>query len=74
MAIGQLFDYRRYVNAQRMAILVPSRPRSDLLDLCRTLDIDVIWPEVSAWHRASTGKPPPRATSSPASPSPANPR
>ncbi|GLW25318.1 hypothetical protein Mame01_53600 [Microbispora amethystogenes] len=54
MAIGQLFDYRRYLDVRHMAILVPSRPRSDLIDLCRSLEIDVIWPEDSTWLRTST--------------------
>ncbi|PRX52608.1 hypothetical protein B0I32_1315 [Nonomuraea fuscirosea] len=57
MAIGQLLDYRRYVDVECMALLVPSRPRVDLMDLCRSLDIDVIWPEDTIWRRASTYEP-----------------
>ncbi|MFF2845539.1 restriction endonuclease [Streptomyces sp. NPDC058001] len=45
MAIGQLFDYERYISPRpRLAILVPSRPRQDLRDLCAALSIQTIWP------------------------------
>jgi hypothetical protein len=54
MAIGQLLDYGRFLDAKRIAILVPSQPRADLVQLCETLRIDMIWPERSAWKRLST--------------------
>ncbi|MGI8336755.1 restriction endonuclease [Actinomadura scrupuli] len=53
MAIGQLLDYRRHLNAERMAVLVPSRPRPDLVELCRSLAIDIIWPVENGWKRLS---------------------
>jgi hypothetical protein len=53
MAIGQLFDYSRYLKPQRLAILVPSQPREDLLKLCGSLHIDVIWPDDDRWRRLS---------------------
>ncbi|MZE43733.1 restriction endonuclease [Streptomyces sp. SID5477] len=45
MAIGQLADYGRFLDAQHRAILVPSRPREDLLDLVTSVDQAFIWPE-----------------------------
>jgi hypothetical protein len=44
MAIGQLADYARFVNpAPRKAILVPERPRPDLVKLAKSEGIGVIW-------------------------------
>ncbi|MFI2613354.1 restriction endonuclease [Streptomyces sp. NPDC018584] len=46
MAIGQLFDYQRYIEpSPRLAVLVPTRPREDLRDLCASLAIHSIWPD-----------------------------
>ncbi|MFI6682616.1 restriction endonuclease [Streptomyces sp. NPDC050485] len=48
MAIGQLFDYRRYLEPQTdIALLLPSKPRPDLLKLCHAAEVaaSVIWPE-----------------------------
>jgi hypothetical protein len=44
MAIGQLADYRRFLDAPRCAILLPSQPRHDLLKLAEIEQIIVIWP------------------------------
>jgi hypothetical protein len=43
MAIGQLADYRRFLDRPTSAILLPVRPSRDLLDLARTERIEVIW-------------------------------
>jgi hypothetical protein len=43
MAIGQLADYSRFLPTAQKAILVPSRPRSDLEELARSQSIDIIW-------------------------------
>ena len=44
MAIGQLLDYKRFVEpAPRLALLVPSRPRDDLTALLASVNVDVIW-------------------------------
>ncbi len=44
-AIGQLFDYRRFLRPRpAMAVLVPSRPSEDLCQLLRGLGIRVIHP------------------------------
>lgn len=44
MAIGQLFDYERHLTpSPRLAILVPSLPRPDLVELCAHRGIGIIW-------------------------------
>lgn len=46
MAIGQLVDYARLVEpAPRKLILVPQKPRPDLLRLAASQDIGVTWPD-----------------------------
>jgi hypothetical protein len=47
MAVGQLADYQRHVShdLNELAILLPSEPRPDLLDLLDSQDITAIWPE-----------------------------
>ncbi|MCK1794475.1 restriction endonuclease [Streptomyces sp. XM4193] len=45
MAIGQLADYGRFVDHGVRAILLPSKPRDDLLDLANAQECAVIWPE-----------------------------
>jgi hypothetical protein len=47
MAIGQLADYRRFVNdtsLNHLAVLVPREPRKDLCDLLATQGISYIYP------------------------------
>lgn len=45
MAVGQLADYARLVDpTPKRLILVPERPRPDLLRLARSQGIGVIWP------------------------------
>ncbi len=44
MAIGQLLDYRRFIEpSPRLAVLLPSEPRADLAALLRSVNIDVVW-------------------------------
>lgn len=48
MAIGQLLDYRRFVDGggpKTLAVLVPSAPRPDLLRLLAAESIAAVWPE-----------------------------
>jgi hypothetical protein len=48
MAIGQLADYKRFIDGGRpgfLAVLVPSKPRQDLLDLLASQGIEVIYPD-----------------------------
>lgn len=50
MALGQLADYRRFLNRPRCAILLPSKPAKDLLALADTEDVGVIWPSGDAFE------------------------
>lgn len=44
MAIGQLIDYRRFFEPPpRLVLLVPRKPRPDLLDLCSAAGVSVVW-------------------------------
>jgi hypothetical protein len=54
MAIGQLADYARLVKpSPKKAILVPERPRPDLVKLAKSEGIGVIWPKSSGGFTAS---------------------
>ncbi|WP_432008849.1 restriction endonuclease [Streptomyces bacillaris] len=45
-AIGQLLDYRRFLNpTPQLAVLLPAEPRRDLIDLCASMCIEVVWPD-----------------------------
>jgi hypothetical protein len=44
MAIGQLADYSRFKSDAARVILVPERPREDLLALAGSQGIVVVWP------------------------------
>lgn len=44
MALGQIFDCRRFLDGPRCAILVPAPPRDDLSDLAALEQIEVFWP------------------------------
>ncbi|WP_222195367.1 hypothetical protein [Modestobacter italicus] len=43
MALGQLADYSRFVDATHRAVLLPGKPRPDLQDLAASQDVAVIW-------------------------------
>jgi hypothetical protein len=44
MAIGQLLDYARFVQPRpRIAVLLPTRPRNDLLELLASAGVEVVW-------------------------------
>lgn len=51
MAVGQLLDYGRFIEHNRKVVLLPSRPRPDLIDYLHTLDIDIVYPDGSEWTR-----------------------
>jgi hypothetical protein len=56
MAIGQLADYRRFVHKQTAAaILVPERPRADLLALLESQGIEAIWPARDSFEDTANG-------------------
>lgn len=44
MALGQLLDYGRFVNAKMRALLLPSIPRADLLALIHSANVGVYFP------------------------------
>ena len=51
MAIGQLLDYRRFLRpAPKLAILTPTRPRDDLVELLHGLEISVVFREGSGFR------------------------
>lgn len=55
MAIGQLADYARMVKpAPKRAILLPEKPRSDLLKLAKSQGISVIWADGKGGFAASS--------------------
>jgi hypothetical protein len=46
MAIGQLYDYRRFVHdARRLAVLVPTAPRTDLIEFTNSCNVSLIYPD-----------------------------
>jgi len=57
MAIGQLADYKRFINGgvARLAVLVPSVPREDLLDLLEHEGIMAVWPETTGFTDSTGG-------------------
>lgn len=54
MAVGQLADYVRFCAGASKAMLVPERPRDDLVDLCRAEDITLIWPTEDGYKAEPT--------------------
>jgi hypothetical protein len=45
MAIGQLADYRRFIDPRpSCGVLLPERPRSDLETLLSTESVAMVWP------------------------------
>jgi hypothetical protein len=51
LAAGQLLDYGRVVEPRGLALLVPSRPRDDLVAFLRHVGINVIYPDGNDWIR-----------------------
>ncbi|MEV0131954.1 hypothetical protein AB0H83_26255 [Dactylosporangium sp. NPDC050688] len=43
LAIGQLCDYARFVRPRSRAVLLPSRPEQDLVDLLRSMEIACVY-------------------------------
>ena len=43
LAIGQVLDYRRHVDHESLAILIPTRPNADALDLLGGLMISCVY-------------------------------
>jgi hypothetical protein len=52
MAIGQLLDYARFVEPRpRLAALLPSKPRADLLELLASAGVEVVWQDGKKFAR-----------------------
>ena len=56
MAIGQLTDYRRFVDGgpNDLGVLLPSEPRADLLALLTSQNIMAIWPDGTGYSRTAS--------------------
>jgi hypothetical protein len=50
-AVGQLVDYGRFADAKTHAVLVPERPRTDLLAFLAAAGVAVVFPEGKGWGR-----------------------
>lgn len=50
-AVGQLLDYRRHVSSEAQALLVPSKPESDLVDFLKNVEIGCIYRDGSSFKR-----------------------
>jgi hypothetical protein len=56
MAIGQLYDYRRFHQSQpHLAVLLPYPPTGDRLDLLRSAHIEALWPHGSGFRASARG-------------------
>jgi hypothetical protein len=58
MAIGQLADYKRFIESgqpQHLAVLVPSRPRPDLEELLASQEIELIYPQGDGFEDSTQG-------------------
>ncbi|MFD3683489.1 restriction endonuclease [Nocardiopsis sp. NPDC058631] len=55
MAIGQLADYSRLMEKPDCAILVPSKPRPDLIDLAHSQGYTIIWQDDDSFHTSNEG-------------------
>jgi len=58
MAIGQLADYKRFVEGgqpRHLAVLVPSQPRSDLSELLLSQGIELIYPGKDGFEDSTGG-------------------
>lgn len=44
LGLGQILDYSRFIdNCEALALLLPSRPADDLVDLLQTFEVMVVW-------------------------------
>lgn len=56
MAIGQLFDYRRFHELPiHLAVLLPHQPNRDALDLLKSSGIEAIWPHGKRFRDSADG-------------------
>lgn len=50
MALGQILDYRRFLNSPRCAILLPLKPSDDIMRLARHENVLIIWEDAGEFH------------------------
>jgi hypothetical protein len=55
MAIGQLADYGRFLPGSTPAILVPTKPRKDLIELATSQEIMILWPRGNGFDSSKVG-------------------
>ncbi len=56
MAIGQLYDYRRFHEPPvHLAVLLPHQPRPDGLALLQSADIEALWPHGTGFRDSADG-------------------
>lgn len=55
LAIGQLMDYRRFVERPRLAVLLPHEPATDHQALLRSVGVAWIWPDRRGGFKDSCG-------------------
>jgi hypothetical protein len=55
MAIGQLADYGRFLPDSTPAILVPTKPRMDLIELATSQEIVILWPGAAGFESSRVG-------------------
>jgi hypothetical protein len=55
MAIGQLADYARFLPTATCIMLVPERPRVDLVTLCQSQGIAIVWPTGRSFSATQAG-------------------
>jgi hypothetical protein len=51
-AVGQLLDYGRFADAEQLTVLLPSRPRHDLLAYLASVGITAVYPAGDAWNQS----------------------
>ncbi len=57
LAIGQLYDYRRYLEFDvELAVLVPERPSEDLMGLLDAASVGAIWPDGDTFRDSTGGR------------------
>jgi hypothetical protein len=55
-AVGQLYDYRRYLSFPvELAVLVPTQPDDDLAGLLRSAAVGAIWPNAGSFRDSQDG-------------------
>lgn len=59
-AFGQVLDYSRFLDHERRAILLPTKPATDLVHLLLTHDVAVIWENGRGFERSDPSEPPSR--------------